>query len=75
MNQRPTCPQCGGHNITTDAICTWNMDQQVWEHSELTDSFYCTTCDEELSWVEMVELSTPKTPVDNSAQSTHETLC
>lgn len=54
--EKPTCPHCGGANVTADAICTWNMAQQVWEYQELTDSYFCATCEETLKWVEMVEV-------------------
>lgn len=65
MNQKPTCPHCGGSNIVAEAVCTWSGEKQGWELAELTDSFFCTTCEETLKWVEMVDLSTFKAPVNN----------
>ena len=52
MKDKPTCPCCGGHNITADAVCTWNMAKQAWEYQKTLDSFYCMTCEEPLKFVE-----------------------
>lgn len=56
MKQRPACPHCGGHNVLAEAYCVWDVDEQRWIPAELTDAYFCTTCEDTIKYVEMVEM-------------------
>lgn len=56
MKLIPTYPHCGGHNITAKADCTWDTAKQLWDIQEQTYEFFCTTCEDDISYVDMEEM-------------------
>lgn len=45
---RPTCTQCGGHDICWDAIADWNEETQQFELVTEYDAATCRDCDNEM---------------------------
>lgn len=43
------CTTCGGANITSEAYCHWNVDNQCWEFDGVMDEGYdyCNDCSDE----------------------------
>lgn len=45
------CPECGGADVTRDAVARWSEPSQKWVLSGTHDAFYCEDCDMELRHV------------------------
>lgn len=52
-----TCPDCGGENVSQDAVARWNMTGQIFETSGFLDSFACDDCEREIKRIEEREIT------------------
>lgn len=53
----PICQYCGSDQISADAYAKWDYQNQEWILSSVYENGYCTSCETDISDIEMQKLN------------------